>query len=233
MARQFTTFSVADILGHSDSGQASRSHQPSTYLQTSAQDSQQPHTSADGSTLSHRSGTVNQMLPPVALTTGSSSSADPAHQPSDNLPLPQAQRGEKRPQTKRGRKGKRPPQRSRIPSESEDSPKEDEAEDDDDVFLSSTSRRNSARNLAALAVPARDLNSAGETPSPPAPGTSAANIAAPSSSPGPSTSNTQSHGAGNFSMVVGTNFHDVTGRQGVHSISIGTSPPPQPEELGE
>ena len=175
MARQFTTFSVADILGHGDEEEASSQPQDQTPYHRTEQ--------REAAIAKSGRGAVHQMLPPMpaalapttpmhlllydqqlsplTATTGVGVEVEQSDMP--------AQRNGKRSATKRGR----------ISSEEEDSSYKPEEEEDDDVFLAprslNSSRRTSsapARNrqspLAGLSVPARDLNSAGETPSPPA-----------------------------------------------------------------
>ena len=196
MARPFTTFSVVDILGPSapnDAGQLSRPALPSPYL-CAPQQPQAYYATHAAIALSHRPGVVNQMLPPVpannlspcrAATTASSYSS-PTHSP--QRPCARSpQRGnnmEKRSQNKRGRKEKRLTP-SRVSDEADVSLKP-LAENEDDVFLPNFSRRNPARNCQS----ARDLNSAGDTPSPPGTSANISNDAAPPSPPEESGSTT-------------------------------------------
>ena len=182
MARPFTTFSVVDILGPSslsDAGQVSRPDLPSSYY-CAPQQPQAPYTS-HAATLSHWPGTVNQMLPPVTMNCSTAATAanfySPTHSP-QRLCVRSPQRGGdsgKRSQSKRGRNEETP---SKVSNEANVSLKTLAENDEDDVFLPDFSRRNPARSCQS----ARDLNSAGDTPSPPG---TCTNIGNNASSPRP------------------------------------------------
>ena len=183
MARQFSTFSVVDILGHGvpNNGESAYPLQASSTQTGSHAAQHQDTTSTSTAVVSpfRRPGTVNQMLPPlpavptppVTLHYDQQHLVSPQYDESENQSGPRAQ-------TKKGRKGKRPPKRSRVSSDADDSLKSPAEEGEDEVFFNnqptsnSTRRRASAartQQLDALSVPPRDLNSAGElTPSPPA-----------------------------------------------------------------
>lgn len=193
MARQFSTFSVVDILGHgvpnSDEHpyplQASAAPLSSSSQATKDQDCRSTATTAPVS-LFLRPGTVNQMLPPLP--------AAPTLHYDQHLLSRQTRHSdetenETRVPTKKGRKGKKPLKRNRISSDADDSLKSPvltiATDGEDDVFFNNHSSNSSRRRLSAartsrdrgeplpgLSVPARAMNSAGETPSPPA-GTSA------------------------------------------------------------
>lgn len=189
MARQFTTFSVVDILGESpreDSTEHSFSRQGGS-------DVRSPHDVLPFA--SFKPGSVNQMLPPLPATLTSSNAPTPRilqlydHDPVLS-PTPEKDVEvlvETRSQTKRGtRKGKGAKKRSRVSSDIEE-PSIDVEEDEDDVFLTcrppslnssrhasssaSASAHNQSVTNSLVVAAARDLNSAGETstPSPPTP----------------------------------------------------------------
>ena len=181
MAKQFTTFSVVDILGRDSSAAASTASyhidgnvkvhttaaQPLLQLQAIAQEPSTATTARSHTAHAPRAlGTVNQMLPPAPCSSASFHAQSPAE-------------GSARPQRRSSsrKKGSRPTLRSRVRSEQEDPLRSQEEEDDVFYELSSalnakTSRQSSARTRQPCAAPQPsphdlNLNSAGATPSPP------------------------------------------------------------------
>ena len=184
MAKQFTTFSVVDILGRGGSAAASTASyhidgnvkvhttaaQPLLQLQAIAQEPSTATTPGSHTAHAPRAlGTVNQMLPPAPCSSASFHAQSPAE-------------GSARPQRRSSsrKKGSRPTLRSRVRSEQEDLLRSQEEEDDVFYELSisssalnaKTSRQSSARTRQPCAAPQPsphdlNLNSAGATPSPP------------------------------------------------------------------
>ena len=159
MARQFTTFSVVDILGQGSSEEQASSAPVSRTA--SDGDSNSESSSSSGVTVKYRHGTIRQMLPP-APAVSYSPNADQEHpflytQSTDDLTSCEGEKEtsttEKRPPSKRGRKRKRGTKRGRVSSEVEDVYQPVE-EAEDDVFRSNPSRRTTRA-------------ASGESPSPP------------------------------------------------------------------
>ena len=159
MARQFTTFSVVDILGQGSSEE--RGSNAPVSRTASDGDSSSESSSSSGVTVKYRHGTIRQMLPP-APAVSYSPNADQEHpflytQSTDDLTSCEGEKEtsttEKRPPSKRGRKRKRGAKRGRVSSEVEDvyqPPSTVEGEAEDDVFRSNPSRRRSCTARAAL-----------------------------------------------------------------------------------
>ena len=163
MARQYSTFSVVNILG-----QGTAEDRVVTSGEAKTKD---PSTS-----VSYKRGTVRQMLPPLPRVFCSTDASDqPFLYPQSDLltqhlsPPPLEEESsdttstDKQTPCKRRRKGKRGAKRSRVSSEAGDSPlPAGEEEGEDDVFA----QRSAARAAPAL-LSTRDLTSSGATPSPP------------------------------------------------------------------
>ena len=180
MARPFTTFSVVDILGQSapsDGGQLSR--QPPLYNSCI----QPPH--ASYTALLQGPGAVSQVMAPLPASFGSCAAttacgwSQKQHSYHSLLPyaLTRGEDSEKTSHNKTERKEKR--QRpDRVSNEAEVSLKtQADGDEDEDVFLPNFPRRNPARSCQI----ARDLNSAGDSPSPPGTCANISNDAAPPS----------------------------------------------------
>lgn len=182
MARQFTTFSVVDILGQEADAQPTGR----TTNEGEAKDSTTEEGSyASSVAVGYGQGKIRQMLPPAPAISYSSEVDDDhpfLYTPASELPPRSPPQDQISPtetdKRQKGGKGKKGTKRSRVSSEIDDQQlvvtAGEEIIGDDDVFppgsnLSRRSRRVAARAVTLLSIPAaaRGLTSAGETPSPP------------------------------------------------------------------
>lgn len=187
MARQFTTFSVVDILGQEADAQPQHQQTGRTTNEGEPKDSATEEGSyASSVAVGYGQGKIRQMLPPAPAVSYSSEVDDDhpfLYTPASELPPRSPPRDQVSPtetdKRQKGRKGKKGIKRSRVSSEVDDqqlvTTTGEEIIGDDDVFppssnLSRRSSRVAARAVTLLSIPAaaaRGLTSAGETPSPP------------------------------------------------------------------